>query len=179
MKAKINSNLSLVFENRNFKAPELAKTILINHLEKELLISALDKDPLVSNRAMWVLNHCADLDFDRVKPFQAKLINHLKNKNVYSGVIRSILRIFQKHPIPKKQESFMLDKCFEFIRNPAEAIAIRVFAMTIVFNISKPYPELLNELSIVLNHLNITEESAAVRARIKNTLKENSKLKLK
>lgn len=179
MSAKINSINILDFKNRNFKATELAKTILANHLEEELLISSLDDDQLISNRAMWVLNHCADLEFERIKPFHVKLINHLKNKNLHSGVIRSILRMFQNHPVPKKLESFMLDKCFECIKNPSEAIAVRAFAMTVVFNISKPYPELLNELSIVLNHLNVTEESAAIRARTKNTLKEIVELKLK
>lgn len=179
MKKKIDSKHILDFENRNFKAPELAKTILTNHLEKELLILALDKDQLISNRAMWVLNHCNDLEFERIKPFYVKLINHLKSKNLHSGVIRSILRMFQSYPVPKKLESFMLDKCFEYIKNTSEAIAVRAFAMTVALNISKPYPELLNELSIVLNHLNIAEESAAINARTKNTLKEIAKRKLK
>lgn len=179
MKTKINSNHILVFENRNFKAPELAKTILADYLEKELLISALDKDPLKSNKAMWILSHCAELNFSRIKPFQVKLINHLKSKNLYSGVIRSILHIFQKQPVPKKQQSFMLDKCFEYIKNPSEAIAVRAFAIKVVFNISKSYPDLLNELALVLNQLNITEESAAIKARTKNTLKDIVKLRSK
>ncbi len=128
---------------------------------------------------MWVLNHCNDLAFERIKPFYVKLVNHLKNKSIHSGVIRSILRMFQKQPVPKKLESFMVDKCFEYIKNPSEAIAVRAFAMTIVFNISKPYPELLNELTIVLNHLDVTEQSAGLSNRTKNTLKEITKLKLK
>ena len=177
MKTKIDINTLLVFENRNFKAPELAKTILANNLEKELLNLALDKNQLISNRAMWVLNHCNDLDFNRIKPFYVKLINHLKNKNSHSGVIRSILRMFQKQPVPKKHQAFMLDKCFEYIKNPSEAIGVRVFAITIVFNISKPYPDLLNELFVVLNHLSINELSAGIRSKTKNTMKEITKLK--
>lgn len=176
MKPKNKIDITLIFDNRNFKAPELAKTILANNLENELLVLSLDNNSILSNRAMWVLNHCADLDFERVKPFHVKLINHLKNKNLYSGVIRSILRMFRKHPVPKKLESFMLDACFGYIKNPAEAIAVRIYAMTIIFNISKPYPELLNELLIVLNHLNLTEESAAIRSRAKNTVKEINKI---
>ena len=176
MNTKIDINTLLIFENRNFKAPELAKTILANHLEKQLLNFALDKEQLVSNRAMWVLNHCNDLDFNRIKPFYVKLINHLKNKNIHSGAIRSILRMFQKQPVPKKYESFMLDKCFEYIKNPLEAIGVRAFAMTVAYNISKPYPDLLNELFIVLNHLSITELSAGIRSKTKNTMKEITKL---
>lgn len=178
MRSKNTVDISTVFENRNFNPKELAKTILVNHLEHKLLILALDKDEMISNRAMWVLNHCADLDFERIKPFHTKLINHLKNKKIHSGVIRSILRIFQNQTIPKKLESFMLDKCLEYIKNPSQAIAARAFAMTVALNISKPYPELLNELTIILTHLNITEESAAVNARAKMTLKAIAKISI-
>ena len=177
MEQKNNIDLFHVFENRNFNALELAKTILKNNIENELLVYALNKNQMLSNRAMWVLSHCADLDFERIKPFQVKLINHLKNKNIHSGVIRSVLRIFQEQPIPKKHESFMIDKCFEYIKNPKEAIAVRAFAITVVYNISKPYPELLSELSIVLTHLNIEHESAGIINRAKNTLKNIAKLK--
>ena len=179
MSLKNNIDLTHVFENRNFNVQELAKTILENKLENELLVYALSDNQLVSNRAIWVLTHCADMEPERIKSFHEILINHLKNKNLHSGVVRSVLRIFQEQPVPKKYESFMLDKCFEYIKNPSEAIAVRVFAMTVVYNISKPYPELLNELSIVLNHLNIEEESAGIINRAKHTLKDIAKLKSK
>jgi hypothetical protein len=61
--------------------------------------------------------------------------------------------------------------------NPSDAIAVRAFAITVAFNISKQYPELIQELEIILNHLNLTEESAAIKARVKSTLKEIKKLK--
>ncbi len=176
MKAKNTIDLSTVFDNRNFNAKELAQAILRDHVEDELLVLALDKNELISNRAMWVLNHCSELDFERVKPFHTKLINHLKHENIHSGVIRSVLRIFQGHPVPKKHETFMLDKCFDYIKNPSEAIAVRVFAMSVAFSIAKPYPELLNELAILLNHLSVTEESAALRSRTKHTLKAIAKI---
>ena len=170
-------DLSRVFDNRNFNAIVLAKAILENNLENDLLVHALNKNQMISNRAMWVLNHCADLNFERIKPFLVKLIHHLKNRNLHSGVVRSILRIFQEQRVPKKYESFMLDKCFEYIKNPNEAIAVRAYAMTVVYNISKPYPELLNELYIVLMHLNIEHESAGIINRSKHILNNIAKLK--
>lgn len=179
MAPKKNIDLTHVFENRNFNAQELAKTILENKLENELLIYALSDNQLISNRAIWVLTHCADIEPERIRPFHEILINHLKKNKLHSGVVRSIVRIFQTQPVPEKLQSFMLDKCYDFIKNPSEAIAVRAFAMTVVFNISKPYPELLNELSIVLSHLNIEEESAGIINRAKHTLKDIAKLKLK
>lgn len=176
---KLNIKDELMADIRVFKAPILAQTIFKNNLEKELFNLALEKDHLLSSRAMWVLAHCSDLDYDRIKPFHVKLVSNLKNENLHNGVIRNTLRLFQKQAIPKIHESFMLDKCFQYIKNPSEAIAVRSFSMNVVFNISKPYPELLHELSIILQHLNITEESAGIRSKVKNTLKDIAKLKSK
>lgn len=156
---------------RNYKAPDLARQIIESGLESALFTLSMDQDPLVSNRAMWILWHCGIIDYNTVKPFLNKLILHLDNKDLPSGVVRSTLSLFQEEPVPEKYHSFMLDKCFGYISNSAEAIAVRAFAMTVAFNISKNYPELLQELEATLQHLPISEESAAIRARTKNTLK--------
>jgi len=168
---------ALLPDIREFKAPALAQKIINSNQISELVSLAFEKDHLLSSRAMWVFGHCSDIDYSRTKPFHLKLINNLKQKNLHNGVIRNTLRLFQIHSVPKKTESFMLDKCFEYIKNPSEAIAVRAFAITVVFNISKPYPELLNELLIVLNHLSETEEGPGIRSRVKNTIKAIQKLK--
>ncbi len=81
-----------------------------------------------------------------------------------------MLHLFQNHPVPKKHETFLLDKAFSYLTNPSESIAIRVFSMTVIFNISKPYPDLLNELQLAIHHLVETESSAAILSRSKKTL---------
>jgi hypothetical protein len=176
---KLNIIDELVADIRVFKAPVLARQILEFKQENELIILALDKDQLLSSRAMWVLGHCSDIDYNRVKPFLNILIDNLKHPNLHNGVIRNTLRLFQKHTVPKKQESFLLDKCFEYIKNPTEAIAVRAFAMTVIFNISKPYPELLDELLMILNDLSIHDNGPGIRSRLKNITKEIHKLKRK
>ncbi len=173
----LNIKDELLPDIREFKAPALAQKIIHNNQITELVSLAFEKDHLLSSRAMWVLGHCSDLDFQSIKPYHIKLVNNLKKKDLHNGVVRNTLRLFQKHPVPKKTESFILDKCFDYIKNPAEAIAVRAFAITIVFNIAKPYPELLNELLIVFNHLSETEDSPGIRSRVKNTIKAIYKLK--
>ena len=173
---KLNLKNELLPDIREFKAPALAQKIINNNQIAELVSLAFEKDHLLSSRAMWVLGHCSDLDYDCTKPYHIKLVNNLKQNSLHNGVIRNTLRLFQKHPVPKKTESFVLDKCFEYIKNPSEAIAVRAFAITVVFNIAKPYPELLNELVIVLNYLSETENGPGIRSRVKNTIKAIHKL---
>jgi hypothetical protein len=174
----LNLKEELLPDIREFKAPALAQKIINLSQINELVAFAFEKDHLLSSRAMWVLGHCSDLDYDCIIPYHIKLINNLKHDNLHNGVIRNTLRLFQKHPVPKKMESFMLDKCFAYIKNPTEAIAVRAFAITVVFNISKPYPELLNELSLVLNHMSETEEGPGIRSRVKNTIKAIRKIQV-
>jgi hypothetical protein len=166
----------LVIDIRGFKAYDLALCILSDNLVSELIKFALEKDQLLSSRAMWVLSHASDIDYNCIKPYHTILIDHLKTKDLHDGVIRNILRLYQKKSVPENKESFMLDKCYSFIQNPSFAIAIRAFAITVVFNISKTYPELLQELKIVLSHMNISEEGPGIRARVKNTLKDIDKI---
>lgn len=160
----------LLAEIRVFKAPELAKQILKSHQLSALVTLALEKDPLLSSRAMWVLSHCSDIDPTCVKPYYSSLILNLKNKPLHDGVIRSTLRLFQEHEVPEEHQSFMLDKCYEYVKNPAEAIAIRSFAITVIYQISKPYPELLHELKLLLTHLKTNDESPGMLSKIKKTL---------
>jgi hypothetical protein len=79
--------------------------------------------------------------------------------------------LFQTNNIPKREEGFLLNKCFDYAKNPNEAIAIRSFAITIIYTISKPYPELLNELLIVLQHINQTDTSPGIKSKVTHTLK--------
>lgn len=162
---------------RGFKAPDLAKRVLKNQLLGELVDCALDKDHLLSSRAMWVLGHCSDSDYNSIKIYHDRLIQNLENPGLHNGVIRNTLRLYQKHPVPEKHHAFLLDTCYGYIKDPSEAIAVRAFAMTIVFSISKPYPELLDELSMVLRHPHTDEESPGIRSRSRNILKEIDKLK--
>lgn len=161
---------------RGFKAPDLAKHVLGHDLLGELVTCALSDDHLLSSRAMWVLSHCSDLDYGSLKKYHHRLIKNLERPGLHNGVIRNTLRLYQEHPVPEKHHSFLLDTCYGYIKDAAEAIAVRAFAMTVVFQISKPYPELLDELAMVLRHLSIQEEPPGIRSRVKNTLKAIDKL---
>lgn len=161
---------------RGFKAPDLAVYALKQDLLGELVSCALNEDHLLSSRAMWVLGHCSDLDYNSLKKYHDRLIKNLERPGLHNGVIRNTLRLYQEHPAPEKHHSFLLDTCYGYIKDAAEAIAVRAFSITVVFHISKPYPELLDELALVLRHLSIQEEPPAIRSRVKNTLKAIAKL---
>ncbi len=166
----------LLVSIQEFNTDKISTYVINNKLENQLLIYCFDKDELLSSRSTWVLWFCYEKNKKILLKFQDKLIQNLNKTNLHNGVIRNTLRLFQNEPIPEKYESFMLDKCYSYIKNAGEAIAVRAFAMTVVFNISKPYPELLNELKSVLIHVNHPDESPGVKSKVKNTLKDIDKV---
>ena len=169
----------LTAEIRAFKAPELARYIIKRQLLEELIRCALHPDHLLSSRAMWVLGHCSDIEYNSIRKYHGRLIENLSRQDLHNGVIRNTLRLYQQYPVPEAYQAFLLDLCHGYIQDPAQAIAVRSFAITVVFNISKPYPELLSELRTVLEQLPAGDEPAGIRSKVKNTLKAIDKLLMK
>jgi hypothetical protein len=157
---------------RVFKAPVLANLILQNRHEKLLVSYAFSENQILSNRAIWVIAHCNEIDYSRIEPFYVPIIELLKRENLKDGEVRNILRLFQNQSVPTGHETFLLDYCFKLLREPTNTIAIRAFSITIIFNISKSYPELLNELSLLLNDIIANENSPGLLSRAKNTLRK-------
>ena len=87
----LNLKEELLPDIREFKAPALAQKIINLSQINELVAFAFEKDHLLSSRAMWVLGHCSDLDYDCTKPYHIKLINNLKQINLHNGVICYVL----------------------------------------------------------------------------------------
>jgi hypothetical protein len=107
----IDFNIGETLAGRDYKAPILAKYILDHHLEKKLVEYALIASSETEWRGIWIVDHCSEIDPSRIKPFHEQLIKNLKKDKLHGSIIRCTLRIFQDQAIPKRQESFLLDKC--------------------------------------------------------------------
>jgi len=172
-------SVDLIGNINSFNSKRIAQHVVADNLMNDLVKLCFDKDHLISSRAAWVIWHCFELEKKIVLPYFDTLIDNLKNEHLPNGVIRNTLRLFQKYPVPQKKESQMLDICYGFIIDSGQAIAVRAFAMTVIYNISLPYPELLLEFKGMLIHINHPEESAGIKSRIRNTLRQIEKLSIK
>ena len=61
--------------------------------------------------------------------------------------------------------------CFEYINSPDEAVAIKAFALTVLDNLSKQYPEIKAELKTIIEN-RWDYESAAFKSRAKKILQK-------
>ena len=76
--------------------------------------------------------------------------------------------------IPEDYQGEYADLCFELLNNPMEAIAVRIFAMEILWNITRNYPELAPELALVIRE-HLPNGSAGFKSKGRKTLKRIEK----
>lgn len=117
-----------------------------------------------------VMIHCVDKWDYLLTPYLEKLILNLRNDNLKDATKRNTVRVLQDVKIPENMHGILTDICFQYLQNPSEAIAIKVFSMTIIHNLTKQYPELKEELKFILEE-QIPFQSAGFRSRAGKILK--------
>ncbi|MCF0058279.1 hypothetical protein [Dyadobacter sp. CY356] len=136
---------------------------------KELINCFLSKDMRVAQRAARSVSWAAEKYPEMVQPYVGILVDQLKRKDVHNAVIRNSLRVLEDLVIPQKFHGEVMDACFLFLQNRETAIAIKAFALTVLFNLSKIYPDIKNEFRIIIEE-NMEYETAAYRSRGKKIL---------
>jgi len=140
---------------------------------EELMACFFDKDLRLCQRAAWPVGFIADHDPNLIIPYLEKMLINLENPN-HDAVVRNTFRSLQYMDIPEDIEGLAFEKAFEFLLNPQNAIAVRVFAMTVCGNIARKYPELKHELVPVIEE-QYPYGSAGFKGRANKILKSLQK----
>jgi hypothetical protein len=114
--------------------------------------------------------HCIDKWSYLLIPYIEKLILNLQKPNLHDAIKRNTVRVLQDVEIPEHLHGTMADIAFGYLQNPSEAIAIKVFSMTILDNLTQKYPELKEELHFILEE-QMPFQSAGFRSRAGKILK--------
>lgn len=131
------------------------------------------QDYRVPQRAAYTLSLSCDKNPNLILPYREKLIQNLNNPTLKSSLKRNILRVLQFTEIEEDWMGGLYEKCFEFAGNPKEEIAVRAFAMVVLYNISNHFPELKSELKDLIESVSEEPEiSPGVRSKANHTLKK-------
>lgn len=128
-----------------------------------------DKDDQLSQRAAWVLTFCWHNHPELVLPYIKQMVDLLPT-DVHPAVKRNIVRNFQTQSIPKEFHGRLLDYCFKLLMDRKEAIAIRVFSMSVIDQLSKLYPDIHQELVAYLQD-EVAYGSAGFKSRARKIIK--------
>jgi len=124
----------------------------------------------VTQRAAWPLSYCVESHPALIKPHLKSVLKMLDKQDAHVAVKRNILRFLQDIEIPKQFYGTVTDRCFKLM-DPKEPIAVRVFAMTVLANITKEEPDLKKELRIVIED-QLPYASAGYLSRARKVLGE-------
>lgn len=125
-------------------------------------------DTFTCQRSSWVMSHCIDKDIRLITPYLSKMVKNLSN-NVSDATKRSTVRMLEKVEIPQPLWEDCLNHCFHYLESHDEPIAVKVFSMTVLYNLSLKIPEIINELIMIIEDM-MPYGSAGLKSRGKKIL---------
>lgn len=139
------------------------------------LIEVYKKGPYrITQRAAGPLSKTVEKWPYLIDPHIKELLNFLRKQGVHDAVKRNTMRLLQFVDIPKQHHGQVADLCFEYLQNPKVAVAIRVFAMTVLTRIIREQVDLKRELRLILED-QLPYGTAAFKNRGLKVLKELTK----
>jgi hypothetical protein len=137
---------------------------------KALMQCFLSNDYRLAQRAAWSVSWAARKKPALVKPHIQSLVAQLDRTDVHNAVIRNSVRVLEAIDIPAEFHGDVMNACFGFIEKPSTPAAIKAFSLTTLFNLSKIYPEIKQELKLIIED-RMEHETAAFKSRGKKILK--------
>jgi len=135
----------------------------------ELFELFLKSEYRINQRAAWPLSYCVIAYPKLISKHFSRLIKNLHKPNTGDSVKRNTVRLLQHVSIPKKFHGEIMDLCFQYISSPGEPVAVKAFSLTILQNLSAHYPEIKNEIKLIIEE-RWPHETAAFRSRAKKIL---------
>jgi hypothetical protein len=136
----------------------------------ELFALFMCSDKRLVQVSSWPLSYCVEAYPFLIKKHIATFFKNLDKPFAHEAVKRHSLRILQFITIPKKYEGFVMNLCFNFIQDITEKPAAKVFSLIVLENLQKQYPEIKEELHLIIQ-TQMPFESAGFRSRGKKMLK--------
>ena len=137
----------------------------------ELFALFLNDEYRVTQRAAWPVSYCVAAHPVFIKTNFSKLLKNLQKPNLHDSIKRNSIRLLQHVDIPGKYQGEVMNICFQYVENPAEAVAIKAFSLTVLGNLAKQYPEIIQEVKLLIED-QLPHQTAAFKSRAKIFLKQ-------
>lgn len=166
---------ALLAEHSRIQMDKIARFIGKDSLKFKILMSLFfSNNTILNQRAAWVMCLCFENSPSLITPYLKKIIYNLE-KDVHDAVKRNTVKILQDIEIPESLLGKTADTCFTLLSNSSEALAVKVFSMSVLLNITKKEPDLKNELKILIEN-QLPYASAGFLSRGKKVLKALEKI---
>lgn len=127
-----------------------------------------------SEKAAWAMTHCFDEKLGFFTDYFADFTQILADSAYSDSVKRNIVRVLQFQEIPEEFQGSIIDSCFHLVTKKDTAVAVKAFALGILENMVKLYPELTNELVACIEDL-LPNASSGLKNRGQHILRRLNK----
>lgn len=166
----MNLKESLLFEHSKQQCENIVAYIGNDRKKfKELMELFFNGEYVITQRAAWPMSYCVEKYPELIAPYFKRLLDNLSKKGVHDAVKRNTVRLLQHVTVPEKYHGELMNTCFSFIESHEVAPAIKAFSLTILQNLSKQYPEILQELRLIISE-RWEHETPAFRSRARKIL---------
>lgn len=167
----MNLREAILVEHSKANTQKIVQWIGNDPEKVQKLIDILFKaESRVVQRAAWVMSDVAKVRPTLVQQYIPALIEQLKDTNAHIAVKRHIYRMLQFLELPEAIHGDLMNNCFESLMNPREALAVRAFAMSILARMAETYPEISNELRLIIEDALQHEAAPSFKSRAKKVL---------
>ena len=137
---------------------------------EELMQLFMQDEYRVVQRAAWVVRYVYEAQPDLMRPYIPMMAERLKDPGAHIAVKRNVLRVLEESELPESIHSELMNICFDAIADPAEAIAVRAVALTVLARLAVFYPEIKNEIRLIIEDVMSQSPPAAFRSRAKKVI---------
>jgi hypothetical protein len=127
----------------------------------------------VVQRAAWPVSYCVQMYPVLIKKHFSRLLKNLEKPGLHDAVKRNTIRLLQYVAVPVKFHGQLMNICFQYISSPGEAAAVKAFSLTVLQNLTRQYPEIRNEIKLVIDE-RWNYETPAFKVRARKLIKEFS-----
>jgi len=169
---KVESLTDLLMVETSRRNTDLIADLVYNHpdLFDELVSIYLRNEEPVSRRAVWVVDTVAEKLPQLLDRYLESIVEALPRFK-HDGLKRGSLRMLARSPFPENHLGKLMNLCFDWLVSPKESIAVKIYAMEILYRISQDEPELKKELADSIEW-RITEGTPGFKNRGLKTLKK-------
>ena len=129
-----------------------------------LMRCLLRETPRIVQRAAWPMGMVCEAHPELAVPWIATMLD-LLDEPVHEAVHRNIVRTFQFCALPKKHHGRLTEAMFAWIADARKPIAPRASAISVALRLVKLYPELADELHLLVEEALRHDPGPAIRSR--------------
>ena len=162
-----------LFPDTSRRTADIAVSVICNNPEifKNVLDLAFEDNGVFAMRAARALNLAAVKRPELVRPFLNDIAVKLPTFKT-GGVKRCLLKTISERSFDYDENTLglLVNICFDWVNDPQEEIAIKVYALEVLYRTSQFHPDLKPELIACIERL-MPEASSGIKVRGKRYLK--------